>query len=123
MSWNPFENVSWTNPLGGSVLGNLGGVIQNDLGLNKLQNWAGQVNLPNLSHGGGMSTDINVPAPSSSVPASPMAANPSPFANPTNDTTGADSFRNSYMSALKPNTAFTFNAQNPTTFGTPNQTK
>jgi hypothetical protein len=39
------------------------------------------------------------------------------YRNPSRDTSGSDAFRASYLSALKPETAFTFNAQNPSTFG------
>lgn len=121
---NPFENVSWSKPFGDSSLGQAGGQLQKniaamgqDVSVSKpFGNSAlGTLGTPARSNPNDpMYAGVNKPITSSPI-ASPMAANTNfnPVA-PTNDTGAEDAFRNSYLSALKPQTAFTFNAQNPT---------
>jgi hypothetical protein len=63
----------------------------------------------------GKTTTTSAPSPYYNSPSASPLAGRGP--RPTNNTAGEDNFRSTYLSALKPSTTFTFNAQNPTVFG------
>lgn len=122
------QDVSWSRPFGNSWLGNaLQGNPNAPLNPDGTSKETGeQVIVPGTQ---GSST-TNTPqfgggfvqsamSSSNSNTSGPYGSGPSAFARPMNNTTGEDAFRSAYLGALKPNTAFTFNAQNPATFGVP----
>lgn len=112
-------NVSWSKPFGDSALAQIGGGIQDKLfGTDRsIVNIVPLELKPGTAKRRGHGQEIPDQQPPAGGGAALASQNLGFHPTPTNDTSGEDAFRQTYLSALKPQTAFTFNAQNPSAFG------
>jgi hypothetical protein len=132
------ENVSWNKPFGNSYASNL---VGGEAGTNHIMDNV------SMQHPIGQGSELAVQTGAGQRPESAVAKaqrlareantgggqaqaggygglssagngmNTGPWSEGNKSTGGEDAFRADYLSSLKPNTAFTFNAENPNTFG------
>lgn len=109
---NSFTDVSLQKPFGNSAIGQLGGSVQNGLGIKNLQDRTGFTNnnLINFNPVKG-SNNIDTQPQSSQIYAEPNTGLGAGAAPVYQDVAAENAFRDAYMKSLTPNTNFNINAQ------------